>query len=145
VDWIDDIIVGLIEEYGTRDVYELCDALGIEIREVEPSNILLRNHEAYYYRNFMDSEVIFIANNVDGCIKEFVLKHELGHALCNTEVLSAGFTHANVGKMERQADYFAAKLSNLELDNITMHQMTIEQIASCLEIPERVLRQLVNS
>lgn len=144
MDWIDNIVLGLIEEYGTRDVYEICDALEIEIREVEPSNILLRGHEAFYYRDFNNNEVIFIVNNLENRIKNFILKHELGHALCNTEILFAGFTHINIGKIERQADYFATKLSNLELDDVTMHQMTIEQIASCLEVPERAIRQLVN-
>ena len=114
MEWIDSIVVGLIELYGTRDVYELCDALEIEIRAVSPSNIMLHGRESHYYRYFGDREIIFIADTIqDGHEKDFILKHELGHALCNTDVTCAAYSNKNIGKIERQANYFAMKLSNL--------------------------------
>lgn len=143
MEWIDIIILGLIESYGTRDVYELCDCLGIEIRTVEPSNFILDGHEAFYYRNFHDNEIIFISNELEDHIKDFVLKHELGHALCHDEP-SAAFSLVNIGKLERQANYFAFRLSDIKFDDVELQGMTLEQIASCLELPYEPLKQLVN-
>jgi Zn-dependent peptidase ImmA (M78 family) len=144
LNWIDDLILGLVEEHGTRNIYELCDALEIEIREVNPSNIILHGHDAFYYRYLNSNEIIFISNCLDASTKEFVLKHELGHALCHPNILDAGYTFANVGKLERQANYFAFKLSNISFDEVQLNEMTLEQIASCLSIPYEPLRQLVN-
>lgn len=142
--WIDDLILGLVEEHGTRDVYELCDILEIEIREVDSSNILLHNHDAFYYRYFNNKEIIFISNCIDDRIKEFVLKHELGHALCHPDLLNAGYSLINIGKLEKQANYFALKLSNIYFDKVQLNEMTLEQIANCLSIPYEPLKQLVN-
>jgi Zn-dependent peptidase ImmA (M78 family) len=136
LEWIDSIVVGLVEEYETRNVYELCEALEIEIRIVDPSNIMLHSCKSHYYRYFDDREIIFIDKTIEeGPEKDFILKHELGHALCNAEILSAAYSNNNLGKAERQANYFAIQLSNLEFDEIMMHQMTYEQIAAYLDLP----------
>ncbi|GFZ30747.1 ImmA/IrrE family metallo-endopeptidase [Clostridium zeae] len=142
--WIDNIVLGLVDEYGTRDVYELCDCLEIEIRGLDPSSIILNGHEAFYYRHFNGAEIIFISNKLENPLKEFVLKHELGHALCHTGILSAGFLYSNIHKLEKQANYFAFKLSDISFDKVELREMTLEQIASCLEIPYEPLKQLVN-
>lgn len=143
MEWIDSIILGLIDSYSTNNVYELCDCLGIEIRYVEPSNIVLDGHEAYYFRNFNNSEIIFISNELDDSLKEFALKHELGHALCHDE-LSAAYSLTNTGKLEKQANYFAIKLTNIKFDEVYFREMTLEQIASFLELPYEPLKQIVN-
>lgn len=136
MEWIDSIVIGLVEKYGTRDVYELCDALEIEIRPIAPSNILLHGHKAYYYRYFNDTEIIFIDNTIEeSSKKDFILKHELGHALCNAEITSAAYVNTNTGKIEKEANYFAMQLSNLELDEVSMYQFTYEQVAAYLHIP----------
>lgn len=143
---IDTVILGLIEQYGTRDVYELCDALGIEIRTVEPGNPLLRGHDSVYYRYLNDSEIIFISNELEYQIIKFVLAHELGHAILHTYELTATFNKSlvNGGKLERQANYFAFKLCNIHFDEVDLCQMTLEQIASCEGVPYEALKQLVN-
>lgn len=136
MEWIDSIVIGLIEMYGTRDVYELCDVLEIEVRSAPPSNIMLHGHKSHYYRYFDNSEVIFIDETLQaGPEKDFILKHELGHALCNPDITCAAYSNKNIGKIERQANYFALKLSNLEFDVVAMYQMTYEQISAYLHIP----------
>lgn len=142
--WIDDIVTGLVEVYGTRDVYELCDCLEIQIRSLDPSNILLHGHEAFYYRYQDGTEIIFLSNALENPLKDFVLKHELGHALCNADILSVGFTYSNVNKSERQANYFALKLSNIVLDEVDLREMTLEQIASYIGIPYKPLKQVIS-
>lgn len=143
--WIDDIVLGLIDTYGTNNPYELCDAMNIFIIKLEPENMLLRNNQSVYIRNFYGKEIIFIRNNLHKQYELFSLRHELGHAILQPDKdHSLKPNLLNIPKFEKQADYFALKLSNIELDEIQMYQMTYEQIASCIEIPARALKQLVN-
>lgn len=140
--WIDEIVLGLIDKYDTYNIYELCEAMGIEIVKLESTNMFLRAKEAYYYRDFDDNEVIFIRNNFNPLLERFILKHELGHALCHPDVLCAAYTFSNTGKLEKQANYFALKLSNITLDEVCLNEMTLEQIACYLGIPYNVLQQI---
>ena len=143
--WIDNLLVGLIETYGTNDVFELCNSLEIEIIELEPHNPLLQGNESIYYRDFFNKEVIFIRNNLNYGFKKFIIAHELGHALEHTDVFQSCISKnlINYGKYENQADYFALKLLNISLDEVELYKMTIEQVASTLELPVRALKQLV--
>lgn len=137
--WIDNIVLGLIERYGSNNVYELCDALNIKIINLNPNNILLKNKEAFYYRDMGSKEIIFIRNNFEPLFEEFILKHELGHALCHPKLLYAGYS--NTGKLEREANYFALKLSNIKFDKIELEGMTFEQIATYMNVPFDILKQ----
>jgi Zn-dependent peptidase ImmA (M78 family) len=87
--------------------------------------------------------VIFIKPGLNTNHEEFYLRHELGHALLHTHVIHSGF--CNVGKLERQANYFAFELSNIKIDEVELRDMTIDQIASVLELPHEPLKQLVNA
>ena len=138
--WIDNIVLGLIERYGSNDVYELCNALDIGIAKLNSDNILLKGKMAFYYRDANNKEIIFIRNDLHPKLEEFILKHELGHALCHPSLLSAGYS--NIGKLERQANYFALKLSNIKFDKTELEGMTLEQIAAYINIPYKVLQQL---
>jgi Zn-dependent peptidase ImmA (M78 family) len=140
--WIDDIICGLIDRYDTNNVYEICEGENIKIVKLDPENILLDKKVAYYYRDIEDNEVIFIRNNLHPNIEQFILKHELGHALLHPAILSAPYTLSNVGRLERQANYFALKLSNLNFDKVELEGMTLEQISKYFKIPHQPLREL---
>lgn len=140
--WIDEIVLGLIDKFDTSNIYELCESMGIEIVKLEPTSIMLQAKEAYYYRDFDYNEVIFIRNNLHPLLEQFILKHELGHALCHPDVLHAAYTFSNIGKLEKQANYFAFKISNITLDEVYLKEMTLEQIASYVGIPYKVLQQV---
>lgn len=142
--WIDNIILGLIDKYNTQNIYELCDYLDIKIKKLDSDNLLLRKKDAFYYRDFQDNEVIFIKNSLPLSLERFILSHELGHALCNPDLLCAAFTFSNKGKFERQANYFAFKLSDIKFDEIELKDMSLEQISTCVNIPYGVLKQFVN-
>lgn len=144
IEWIDNIVLGLIENYNTNDVYELCNCLNIKIVKLDSSNILLKKRDAYYYRDLEDREVIFIRNNLHLSLEKFILKHELGHAVCHTELLCVGYTFSNKDKLEKQANYFAFKLSDLHFDEVELYEMSLEQICCTLEIPFSVVNQLVD-
>ncbi len=142
MEWIDEIIEGLKENYCTTNVYEVCDALFIAIVKLDKENILLRKKDAIYDRCVNGIETIFIRNDLHPVIEDFILKHELGHALCHPDLLQASYTFCNTGKLEKQANYFALRLSNIAFDEIQLLEMTTEQIAAYLEIPHEPFKQL---
>jgi Zn-dependent peptidase ImmA (M78 family) len=74
--------------------------------------------------------------------EEFALRHELGHAILHPKISCSSYV--NTGKIDKQADYFALALSGITFDLIEMQDMTLQQIASCVEVPYEPLYQLVN-
>lgn len=141
--WINNIIVGLIDTYDTNNPYEICKQLHITIIKVNNTFPLLSNEPAIYICS--TKEIIYIRNDLPKAYEEFYLKHELGHAILHPGIInSQNRNFLNVGKIEREANYFALKLCEIKLDSIKFEQFTLEQIASCLELPYEPLRQLVN-
>lgn len=142
--WINDIILGLIDTYDTNDPYELCKQLNIDIIKADGAFPLLSNEPAIYI-NDSDKEVIYIRNDLPKSYEEFYLKHELGHAILHPGIInSLNCNLINVDKMEKQANYFAFKLCNIEIDITQFQQFTLEQIATCLEVPYEPLKQVLN-
>ena len=142
--WINDVICGLYELYRTTNPYELCDYLNIDIIKVEKDYFLLMGNPAVYVREHNGKESIFIRNDLEYVEEKYYISHELGHAILHPNIKNSFNKHLiNCGKIEKQADYFALKLNNIALDEVYMNEMTIEQIASTLELPVRALRQLV--
>ncbi|RHW62696.1 ImmA/IrrE family metallo-endopeptidase [Clostridium botulinum] len=137
--WINNIIEGIKDTYNITNIHELYDYLEIKIIKLEPSNILLRGNESIYNRNYFGNEIILIRNDLNLEYEKFILAHELGHALLHTETYKAAFNKdlINCGKLEKQANYFAFKLLNLDMDPIQFEGFTIEQIASSLYLPTK--------
>lgn len=143
MNWIDDIILGLIDMYETDSPYELCDLLGIEIIKVEPTNIMVKEDPSLYIRNYFGREVIFIRNDMSNHYEDFYLKHELGHAVLHPDIQnSLNENLINRDKLEKQANYFAFKLSNMVWDEVELYQMTLSQIACYMDIPYEPLKQI---
>ncbi len=143
--WIDDIIGGLYEYYNTNNIYELCDILNIQIKRIDSNNILLRGNDSIYIRDYFNCEVIFIRNDLNMESEKFILFHELGHALLHTDIFKAAFNRnfINKNKLEKQANYFAFKMLNVEFDEIELDGMSLEQISKCIGVPYESLSQLV--
>lgn len=141
MDWIDDIITGLIETYNTNNIYELYDLLDIQIIRLDKNNILLKGNDGFYQRNYFDQEIVFIDEDLDYQYEKFVLAHELGHAILHTTIYTAAFNinFINTGKFEKQATYFALKLSNIKIDPIDFEGLSIEQISCALYVPKDCL------
>lgn len=139
--WIDDYVTGIKEVSNSNDIYEIYDYLDLKIKKLEPGNILLAGKEASYLRSYNDDEIVFIRSDLDYRYEKFILAHELGHAILHTELRQACFNSQlfNHGKYERQANYFAFKLLDYDIDPIQYEQFTTEQIAKKLYIPKDVL------
>ncbi len=142
---INEVVIGLLDTYDTTCPYKLCTLLGIDIVKVERTDPILCRNNSIYIRNFLETETIFIRNDLAEESEKFYIRHELGHAILHPNIRNSYNTYLlNRYKLEKQANYFAFKLSNIEFDGIGLNDMTLEQIASCAGIPHTVLKQLAN-
>ncbi|MEG2342464.1 MAG: ImmA/IrrE family metallo-endopeptidase [Bacilli bacterium] len=140
--WINEIVDGILDTYKTNSPYELCKYFNINIEKVDQTSSILYKNDSVYYRNYYNSEIIFIKNDLYGYDEEFKLRHELGHAILHTDICNSRYM--NIGKLERQANYFALALTGIKFDLVEMEGMTLQQIASSLRVPFEPLSQLVN-
>lgn len=136
---IDNIVIGILEFFETNNPIEILMSMGVQVIEVNSnSNLLLKNNS----NTIIELNRVFIRDDLPENFKLFYLRHELGHIILH--INDKNVLLPNTYRREKEADYFALKLSQLELDELMMYQMTYEQIASCLGIPNRVIKQLVN-
>lgn len=142
--WLDEYVLGIVDLYDTNDIYEIYDNLEITIIKLDKNNILLKGNDALYNRNHFNKEVVFIRNNLNINYEKFILAHELAHAIIHVHITTAAYNNTliNIGKLERQANYFAFKLLNINPDHIEHNGFTIEQIASSLNLPLDCCKQL---
>lgn len=141
--WIDRYVVSTIEYYGTNNPIEILDDMGIQVVRIDKDSPLLAGKHAIY---IMELSCIFIRDDLIHKHELFYLGHEIGHIVLHYE---AGENYIskripNDGQQEKQANYFSLSLANIDFDELELYQMTIEQIASVLELPEVPLKQLVN-
>lgn len=143
--WINDYIKGIIEYCNSLYLYDIYDALDIKIVRLGKDNILLQGFEALYQRNYFGEEIVFIRDDLDYKYEKFVLAHELGHALLHTEIYTAAFNKnlLNKGKLEREANYFALNLLNIEIDSIDFEGYTIEQVSKALYVSKESLKHFL--
>lgn len=143
MNWIDDIVTGLIDTYNTNDPYELCNFLNINIIKVNPKNMMLNSNDSLYIRNYNDQEIIFIRNDLSKNYEDFYLRHELGHAILHPNIKnSLNESLVCIDKLEKQANYFSLQLSQIKFDVVELKQLTLEQISCYLEIPLHALKQI---
>lgn len=143
--WIDEYVDGVIDYCYTNDVIEIYNTLNITIIDVDKDYSLLQGSDAMYIRNYLGAEVVFIRDDLPYQYRKFVLAHELGHAILHVEIAKAAYSNKLIikGKLERQADYFACKLLNIEVDEVSHYGLTIEQISRHLYIPEGNLEYII--
>lgn len=138
--WIDEIVIGLIENIGSNKLDDILSELKIHKFIVSPDNSLLQGNQAVYQR-IGGFECIYIADNVLN--KDFVIAHEIGHAILHVEEMTMFYNPLlNKGKLEREADYFATRLlySNLEIEDGIE---TYKQLADKLGIKEDFIKFII--
>ena len=102
----------LVRIHGTRDPYELCDALGISILP-QPFEV---QKGAYFV--LMRNAFITIKNDLEPTMEYIVLYHELGHHILHRRIAETcgAFHEFNLfdmqnNRMEYEANVFASQLS----------------------------------
>lgn len=136
--YIKEIVDGLIELYGTRDVYDLLDALDvILIRKKFISNI-----KGKFLRNHYGDEFIFVSNDLTDKEERIIIAHELGHLILHTNLITSHYTENNLlvkNKFEIEASKFASEL--LIHDDIKIEEgTTIKELSCYLEVPEEFIK-----
>lgn len=140
---IKNLVLGLEEIYGTKDVFELLDQLDITIIKKE----LPKGKKAKCYRNELGDEFIYLSPSIKDYEIKFVLAHELGHLLLHKFISSIYYSNSliNKGKLEFEANYFALEL--LLPDKIERYEIegfTSEQLAAIYGIPADILEIKIN-
>ena len=141
MDWIDKYVEGIIDYCNTKDVFEICEVLSIYISVINEDSFILKGNDAIYIRDYFDNEIIFIKEDLHYKYKKYLIAHELGHAILHVELETTAYNKGLIikGKLERQADYFAIRLLDIELDCISLVGLDKEQLARELCIKERAL------
>lgn len=137
MDWIREIVEGLIEIYETRNVYELLDVLEITLikKELPPGK------KGRFFRDMYGNESIFIADNLDPVEEKCIIAHELGHAILHVDISTHYYSENELlvkSKLEIQANYFASEL--LIEDELTKYKdLTIKELSYVLEATEELI------
>ena len=106
-DWIKDEVRSLVNEYGTRDPFELCDALGVRVICYP-----LPGRVAGFSLRYGEEAQIFLNERLEEEL-EATCAHELGHLRLHPRHNSYFLRECTCcvpGRYEREADLFAALL-----------------------------------
>jgi Zn-dependent peptidase ImmA (M78 family) len=136
--WIDEIVMGTKDRYGTCNPFDLCDYLDIQLIKTDRNAFILRKQSSVYVRSFMDKETIFYAKGLRYQRLKFYLLHEIGHALLHTDMRFSPLT--NDLRIEREANYFAVKMILCESP---CEGQTAEKLALINDIPQEILKSVV--
>ena len=100
--YIYDTVTGLIEKYGTREPFELAQALGIKVIET-----VIKPLQGAFY--IIDGQsVIFVEESLRRDQKLLVCAHEVGHSILHPDLVKAGkLAEFEVFDMRDQVEYEA--------------------------------------
>ncbi|MCM3090171.1 MULTISPECIES: ImmA/IrrE family metallo-endopeptidase [unclassified Cytobacillus] len=136
-DFIVDEVQKLIKKFKTRDPFLIAESLGVH---VVPWDFTDEVQGMYKYER--RNKFIFINNNL-GKVRNFVMGHELGHAILhpkhNTSFLKKN-TFFPESKYERQASQFAVELllPDESLRDYENSDLSIYEIAEIHGVPREL-------
>jgi Zn-dependent peptidase ImmA (M78 family) len=142
IDYISGVVDKLSRKYGTRNPFELCDALGI-IVHIED---LGKKLKAYYFAERRIRNIV-LNSRVDEILQRVLIAHELGHDCLHRKIAalkSYGITDpfGLINPTEKEANLFAAELlidDDELLDLLYYDDRTFFGIASELYVPYPLL------
>lgn len=125
----------LINTVGTNDVNDIATFLNIEVNK--------NGSETFCYRLSNNKKIIVLDKNIPDELTDFVLAHELGHAvLHDTEIEYYSPLAVDKTQTEREADYFAFLLLEKEID--PAFNYTLTQYANLLGTNEEVIKYVLD-
>lgn len=138
MDWIKQIVEGMVEVYETRDIYELLDLLEITLIRKK----LINHKKGSFLRDIFENEIIFISNDLSNDEEKIIIAHELGHLILHTHLSTSYYSEnylLNKDQLEVQANKFAAEL--LIPDNVNIYECeTIQELACYLKVSEELVK-----
>lgn len=139
---IESLVRGIVKRYGTPSPFELCERMGIPVLHLD----LPERVRGFCLQSGAGRPVIVLAEFLPAREREYCCAHELGHALLHPGLnaqTAADLTNLCMGRLENEADYFAACLfidPNLEEWKQNYCPLTVETVASLTGLPERIVR-----
>lgn len=137
--WIKDIVTGLIETYETRNVQELLDCLEVTVIK---KNFLSPNIKARLYKDPFENYYIYVSTELNDHELKIVLCHELGHIILHDITCEYYYSsYLNKGKLEMQANYFASLLllDENNFEKCYLENLSIDQLSSYFEVPKELI------
>ena len=142
IEYITGVVDRLVRKYGSRDLYELCNALDVKIYYMD----LGLDAKAFY---ICDSQMrsIVLNNRISKIVQRVLLAHELGHDQLHRDVaMLKGFRKIDAISMtiptEYEANLFAAEMMISDdevLDLLYYDDRTFYCIAKELYVPYPLL------
>lgn len=133
---VKNVVNGIVDKYGTRNPYELCDLMGIE---VEWHHLIDVN--GYSFEVFGVQQII-LNDTLDESTERYVLAHEIGHTVMHSGFNGAYLMYCTglaVNKIEKEADAFAAELLITDEFLLENRDMTVGQLAQLTGYSELLL------
>ncbi|MGN1081684.1 MAG: ImmA/IrrE family metallo-endopeptidase [Acutalibacteraceae bacterium] len=129
----------LVESFGTNNPFIIAEKLGITVLYSE-----LPDCTKGVCYTVEGHRIILINSSLDDCCSRSVCAHELGHALLHPDMnlrFLVNDTFFSEGKLEKEADMFAAELliDESELFSPEHENYSRSQLATTLGVSERLL------
>lgn len=126
-------VLKIVRKYGTRSPYDLANAMKIMIHRDDLGDI-----KGYYCKAYRTKHIVLNNSLMKGPEENFVLSHELGHAVLHPDVNTPFLrtkTYLSVDKLEVQANKFAMELLIPDVmirEYIMGHKYTTDMLARLL-------------
>lgn len=138
--WIKDIVEGLIEIYDTRDVRELIVLLEVTLIY---KNFINADIKARLFKDPFKNYYVYLSNQLTQQEERYIIAHEIGHILLHD--ISCDYystSKVNKGKLEIQANYFASLLllDESAIDKIYLENLDIDQLSAYFEVPKELIQ-----
>ena len=141
VDYIISAVMKLSKKYRTRDPYELCDALDVNIKLKDLGDKI----KAFYFHQSRVSNII-LNRRVPEPMRGILAAHELGHDQLHRHIAKLKGFHetelfCKTNPTEYEANIFAAELmiSDKELLELLNDEKSFIDVASELYVPPALL------
>lgn len=119
INCINDYVVGIKEASESSNPKDILDYLNIKVIKVPSFSTILQKKDSVYIRDLNGIEFIFLRDDLKQEVENFILAHEIGHAILHINISAAYHSqYDNKGKYERQTNYFATKLLRIKLDTV---------------------------
>ena len=103
IEYISNVVAGLTRKYNTHDPYELCDDLGINVRQMD----LGTDIKAYYFYQSRIRNIVLNYNVASG-IQRILVGHELGHDRLHKDIaMMKGFHEIELFNRSQPTEYEA--------------------------------------
>jgi Zn-dependent peptidase ImmA (M78 family) len=129
------IATKLAAKYKTNDPFTIADLRGINVLDCPMKSTF------GYYTKYRRVQNIILNSNMPEELRRFVCAHELGHAICHTDLNTQWLkenTLFSVDKVERQASSFAVELllpDNIVSENI---DLSLYDLSKLVGIPMKL-------